>query len=469
MPDTVTHTTPKMASVSVVVLLCIIVFPSLPLKFTLTQMSICLLGSLSVVMAVFALVNLICDDAGKISGQSISDAGWFGKYGIECLLCLILAYGALQLIPLSRIILESISPAAAGIWQFHAYGLTGKGTLTTNISGTIWFLITWCSYCILFFLLSRHVSRLWHFVMVTLTLFSIGLYQIGFDELSKHLGYEYITAAQIDGHTYRLTGTFVNSNNVSALINLSIAAGLALMVLMKSRLSKHNAAVLVPALVLIGFGELILLYGLIKAGSAGGFLSLVLAVLLVGLFLILRQFSVKVLTGLSIFIVIMLVSLTFYGSRELNMFELRENLSLSGRPDLWFSVIQMWKDFPIFGIGAGAFEWIFPMYKSDNATPLRVFTAHSGYLHLAVELGLIGVTLILFLAVAYCRKILVILNKSEIHRHVTCSLMVGVLAFLIHECVETNLLIPPVAVLFFSVLALIMALSKLNLDTRRVT
>ena len=44
------------------------------------------------------------------------------------------------------------------------------------------------------------------------------------------MGYEYITAGQTDGHSYRLTGTFVNSNNLSALINLSIAAGLALVI-----------------------------------------------------------------------------------------------------------------------------------------------------------------------------------------------------------------------------------------------
>ena len=305
--------------------------------------------------------------------------------------------------------------------------------------------------------------------MITLTLFLTGLYQIVFDELGKYLGYEYITASQTDGHTYRLTGTFVNSNNVSALINLSIAAGLTLLVFLKSRISGFNVLVTVVAFIFIGLGELILFYGLIKAGSAGGLLSLVVSVFLVSMFMVLRQFSVKVIMGLFLFVVIMLVVLTFFGSRELNITELRDNLSLSGRPALWLSALEMWKEFPFFGVGAGAFEWVFPMYKSEAVTPLRVFTAHSGYLHLAVEMGLIGVTLSIVLVLVYSRKALAILNISENHRHLTCSLMVGVLAFLIHECVETNLLIPPVAVLFFSVLALIMAIPKLNLDSRQST
>jgi O-antigen ligase len=467
MQNTLPHASSKLASISVIILAGIIIFPGLPLRFTLQPLAPGLLGSLSFVVALYALSNLIYGKASVTGTTQYPDIGWFEKYGIECLLCLMLAYFALQLIPLPGSILEWLSPSMAAIWQVDAYALDGKGTLTANISGTIWFLMTWCSYFLLFLLLSHLISKNWHFVLITLILFLSGLYQIVFDELSKYLGYEYITAAQTDGHTYRLTGTFVNSNNLSALLNLSIAAGLTLLVLLKYRIVRLNAAVLVVAFIFVGLGELILFYGLIKAGSAGGLLSLVVSVFLVCIFLILRQFSMKVVTGLFVFVVITLVILTFYGSRELNIVELRDNLSLSGRPDLWLSAIDMWKDFPLFGIGAGAFEWVFPMYKSDTVTPLRVFTAHSGYVHLAVEMGLAGVILSIVLVFLYFMKILGLLKKSQIHRYLTCSLMVGVFAFLVHECVETNLLIPPVAVLFFTVLALIMGITNLNLDTRQ--
>ena len=469
MENSSSHAFSKSTGLTVIALTCIVVFPTLPMKFSLQQLAISLLGSLSLVMAVYALINLIKVHSCANLQIKNTVTRWPRQYGIECLMYLILAYIALQLIPFPRSVLELLSPSMADLWQVDAYGMKGKAVLTSDISGTIWFLITWCSYFILFFLVSRQVSRNWHFVMVTLTLFLIGLYQIVFDELSKYLGFEYITAGQTDGHSYRLTGTFVNSNNLSALLNLSIAAGLTLFVILKSGILRFNTFALVLVFILIGVGELILFYGLIKAGSAGGFLSLIMSVFLVTMILVLRQFSFKVLTGLFVFVISLLVILTFYGSRELNIVELRENLSLSGRPVLWRSVIEMWKDFPLFGIGAGAFEWTFPSYKSEAITPLRVFTAHSGYLHLAVETGLIGVSLSITLAIAYGRKILAVFNKSQIHRHLTCSLMIGVFAFLIHEFVETNLLIPPVAVLFFCVLALTMAISNLNLDMRHAT
>ena len=387
------NATSKLGSLSVIILMCIIIITTLPLKFTLQQHAISLLGGLSLVMAVFALSNVINGNNKAIYKSKITDAGMIRNDITGYLLLAILAYIVIQLIPFPKSLVEIIAPSMAVLWQVDAYGLSNKAVLTANISGTIWFLITWSGYFILFVLLSRQISRNWHFVLVTSTLFLIGLFQIVFDEVTKYLGYEYITAGQTDGHSYRLTGTFVNSNNVSALINLSIAAGFALLVYLKNSPIRINTVNLVIAFGLIGLGEIVLFYGLIKAGSAGGFLSLISSVLLVSTMLILRKFSIKVITGLCLFVGILLVILTFYGSRELNLIELRDNLSLSGRPILWQSVIEMWGDFPLFGIGAGAFEWAYPMYKSDAVTPLRVFTAHSGYLHLAVETGLIGVVL----------------------------------------------------------------------------
>ncbi len=452
-----------LVSVCVVALACIIVFPTLPLKFTLQQLAISLLGATSLIMAVFALSKIIQPAAVNKAETVRNRIG-----AIEWLLMAILAYIAIQLIPLPRSVVDALSSSMAALWQVDAYGLKGKAVLTADISGTFWFFITWCSYFILFVLLSRLISRHWHFVLITLTIFLIGLYQIIFDEVAKHLGYEYITAGQTDGHSYRLTGTFVNSNNLSALINLSIAAGLTLLVYLKSISYQLNTAVFTVAIGLIGLGELALFYGLIKAGSAGGLLSLVVSVVLITLIVTIQKFSFKVLTGLFLFIAIMSVILIFYGSRELNLAQLRDNLTLSGRPLLWHGVIEMWKDFPLFGIGAGAFEWTFPMYKSDAVTPLRVFTAHSGYLHLAVETGLAGVLLGTLVACAYFRKILKIFKKNRVHMYITSSLMIGVLAFMIHECVETNLLIPPVAILFFSVTALTLAIENLTFDMRQL-
>ena len=107
------------------------------------------------------------------------------------------------------------------------------------------------------------------------------------------------------------------------------------------------------------------------------------------------------------------------------------------------------------------------MYKNDNLTPLRIFTAHSGYLHLAVEMGLIGISLIVLFALTYFKKIITVFNKGHGQCYLVSAMMVGVVAFMIHECVETNLLIPPVAIPFFGMLALSLRISDINFDVRK--
>ena len=120
----------------------------------------------------------------------------------------------------------------------------------------------------------------------------------------------------------------------------------------------------------------------------------------------------------------------------------------------------MWQDFPVFGMGAGAFEWMFVGYKSDAVTPLRVFTAHSGYLHLLSELGVIGMGLLCLFVIVCLSLTLPLFKQRGIQVFILASLMFGVIAFAIQEAVETNLLIPAAAMPFFASLALCLVVSK---------
>ena len=449
-----TRQSPTIFNILVVCLALMIVMPSLPFKFTLQQTAFSVLAMSSLLLAVYSICKLLKKDNPK--QQKI-------KF-LELLFIAFLCYVALQLIPISKNTVELISPAMNQLWNSSAYGLSGKATLSADITGTFSFLVTWFSYLVLLILLLRLVVEKWQFALIASVLFLLGIYQVVFDEATKFLGYEYISATQTDGHSYRLTGTFVNSNNVSALINLSIAAGLCLLILLVRKVKQSKPGLQKLVVLFIVAGEVILLYGCIKAGSAGGLLSLVLAVALVIFLLLVNKFSFKILAGLSIFILVLLLVLTFLGSRELNIIELTQNLSLSGRPVLWMDVITMWRDFPLFGVGAGAFEWTFPNYKGDGVTPLRVFTAHSGYLHLLVELGLIGVSILLFIFLGYFFKVISLFKHSDLKTYLICSLLIGVFAFLIQETVESNLQIPAVAIPFFGLFSLSLVIRNINFE-----
>ena len=373
-----------------------------------------------------------------------------------------LIYLLIQLLPFSSSLTADYSAQRSEIWQLGAYGLIGYSTLSLDISAGIWFVILFFCYLCVFVFTLRLVTSLKRLFVILLILFSIGVYQLLFDMVSKSVGYQYISASQLDGHSYRLTGTFINSNNLSALINISITAGMALLVMLMQFRKVKNTVLVSILIAVVSVGEIALLYGSIKSGSAGGFLSLLVATSIVALLICIRRFSIVVLLSLLGFLACVAVLLIFYSSRELNLEELTQKLSLSGRPALWMAVVNMWKDFPVFGIGAGAFEWVFPSYKTEQLSPLRIVNAHSSYFNLSVETGLIGVFILAMIFYSYVSSIIKSLMKNPAVLYLVGTLMIGWLAFMIHELVENNFLLPSVTIPFFCLMGAMLALVNIN-------
>ena len=426
--------------------------PNLPLKFTLQESTFAMAALVSLIGVVYMLIKCFS----KSTNNQVNS--------LEILLLLIFLYLIVQLVPFPKSLVAIISPQAALIWDSGAYGFANQASLSVDITGTFIFMNIWLAYAGIFCLIVRLVSSTSRFVMIAAMLFALGLYQITFDEITKLLGQPYVAPVEIDGHVHRLTGTFVNSNNISALINISISAGFALLVLILDKLKSHKSFILMIVLLLVIAGELLLFYGSVKAGSAGGFLSLLVSIIIISIVIGALRSTYKFILPLCLFGLVVLILLIVIGGQEVNLTKLTQKLSLSGRPELWAQVITMWKDFPLFGIGAGAFEWMFVAYKTDDLLPLRVYTAHSGYLHMFVELGLIGFGLLTLFMLIYFKQIGLILANQQLKPYLAGSLLVGVLAFLIQECVEANLLMPGVAMPFIALMALTLITPKLNIE-----
>ncbi len=379
---------------------------------------------------------------------------------ITVLFLIYLCYIFFQIIPIPSWVMQSISELRVEIWQSGAYGLKGFATMSLDISATIWFLILFFCYISIFILTKNLVVTPKKLVFLLAVIFFLGIYQILFDLTSKYLGYQYISSSEMDGHSYRLTGTFINSNNLSALINLSFAAGLALLILLVNRIKINKNFIDLLLILFVLAGQLVLLYGSIQSGSAGGFLSLIASFVLINILFLFRRFSLKFVLILLAFSASVVGLLIFFGSKELNVEELTQRLTLSGRPALWLAVINMWQDFPYFGVGAGAFEWIFIAYKTDELSPLRIVNAHSSYLNLLAETGLIGMLILMTILYQYLNKVLKLINNNPDLAYIIGSLVMGCIAFVIHESVENNLLLPSVAIPFFCLMALVLCVGK---------
>jgi len=433
-----------------------IVTPHLPFKYSLKAAAIAVLFVVCLSLIIF-----------KISEFNSPEILQKSKYyRLKVPLFILICYLVFQIIPFPIELIKSLSPSMAEIWSYsNAYNLKGRATFSADITSSIWYLITWLSYILIFIMMISYVTKPWQFLFIIFSIFLLGIYQIVFDIVSKYFEINYISSVDTDGHHYRLTGTFIKSNHTSALLNLSIACGGALLVYLLENQKLRRTFLGLSAILFIISGEIFLLYGSIRAGSMGGLLSLMLSIVLVVIFISFRRFSWKVLLIPFAFVVLTVFLLFFFGGREINLSGLTENVSLSGRPLLWYSSLEMWKDFPLFGVGAGAYEWTFPMYQSEHTTNLRVFTAHNDYLQILVELGIIGFTMLTVFLLVYFISVFLALKNEGLHSNLILILMVGVVAFLIQEIVETSFIIPAVSVVFFSLMGLVIALSNIDFES----
>ncbi len=138
-----------------------------------------------------------------------------------------------------------------------------------------------------------------------------------------------------------------------------------------------------------------------------------------------------------------------------------EHPSTRVRLHLWESAIDMIADRPLHGYGAGNFGLAYPYYRTRVEAELsgylsRVDTAHNDYLHLAVELGILGLALWLAFAATVTRRGLSRGNGDRApHRTaLECAAIASVAAFLVNGLFRNPLLNPAAALGFAAAAAI---------------
>jgi O-antigen ligase/Flp pilus assembly protein TadD len=125
-----------------------------------------------------------------------------------------------------------------------------------------------------------------------------------------------------------------------------------------------------------------------------------------------------------------------------------EETSLRSRLVLWQDSLKMIADFPLFGVGLGAWPEVFPRYQRPPWSPVFAREAHNDYVQRCVELGVVGSGLLAWLLVAVGRQLY---QRRSVLSATAGSLYAGLLASLavmaFHEMFDFNLQIPANAVL----------------------
>ncbi len=368
--------------------------------------------------------------------------------GFSLLLALLVAYVALQLVPLPMSWLRVLSPPRAELLAavIRIEPAATRAPVSVVPPVTFAHLLRLLAYILVFFLVReagwRLRERLWR---LAVPLICIGVLEAG------------IGLAQYFGGAASATGTYVNRNHYAGLLEmvLPLAVMLTAIVLRRQHIDRPGSiSWALLACLPIACSALILL-GLIYSFSRMGLLVTMASIAILTVLGISggaaagrrrRLISAGGLLAISLFFILLAIP-----NGLLDRFAdtaAGDELTADARLQIWKETQHLIGAYPVFGAGLGTYASAIQKYRASSPLALVDF-AHNDYLQLLAELGAAG-----FIPVAVC-GILVLwrllrraATEASTRRRLLatgCAASLGAIAM--HSLVDFNLYIPANAML----------------------
>ncbi|MFO0115760.1 MAG: O-antigen ligase family protein, partial [Betaproteobacteria bacterium] len=130
--------------------------------------------------------------------------------------------------------------------------------------------------------------------------------------------------------------------------------------------------------------------------------------------------------------------------------------SVAQRLDPSVGTLPMIKDFPLMGVGPGAWSVVFPKYRTEDVIPGLFEYAHNDYAQMAAEFVVVGfiwrctILLVIFSVaiIAHTKR------RDPLMRGLSFASIMGIVSIMIHSSVDFNLQIPANTMYFMVLLAL---------------
>jgi hypothetical protein len=272
------------------------------------------------------------------------------------LLLALASYTSIQLVPMPQAWLAVLSPESAAIWSGaqRLLGTEGRfAPLTVDPAGTSLEALKWFAYACLFSAASgvrvrRGPAALALLVFSAAIIVCVVTLAHGILDLPRIYGsYRPVESSQW------LRGPFVNGNNLAGYLNLGIFAGVGIWLSPARKLPPWPFALGVPLMAV----------QVLLSGSRGGIAALVLGALLLGYFTVRqRQLAPKrVALGGATALALTLGAALLVGGKR--FWQTIGDLETSAKIEAWRWTLELVRDFPVFGVGRGAFETAFAPYR----------------------------------------------------------------------------------------------------------
>jgi O-antigen ligase len=380
-------------------------------------------------------------------------------------LAVFVALVVLQLMPLPQALTAAVSPASTATRAelldasspsnvpISMYPLATSHMLRLALLGGALFFAALSA-----FPTPQHIKRL------LLIIFAVGCAEGALALLQTFTGTTKMYWA-LDGGTSRLTsGSFINYSHFSQFMNLSIGAGLGLLLVRlyeDARLEglatgltfDHASRSRTPRIQFDLGANSAVIAGLILSAvavfaslSRNGAISLVVAGFVVGTALFLRGALSRrgwVLAALPLGALAVLLLFGFDMVYD-RLATLREADALSGRWEMTLGALRAWRAFPWVGAGLGTHEFVFPMFDESTMASLAAH-ADNDYAQLLEETGVVGAAAVAaFLAIVFASLVHLCRRGEAPISAAAFGLLFGLIAVAIHSASDFGQHIPAI-------------------------
>ena len=288
-------------------------------------------------------------------------------------------------------------------------------------------------------------------------------------------GIEMIYGLEKKAYVGNLTATYVNSNSMSAYLELTIplAIGLFLSGILgrqpgQGKDRRSIATFLLPPAIFVMTAALIFTF------SRDGWISFFASILLLSVILIrIRHKTPRTLTRIAVIVLIILIILGTAGSVSLYQAVKSKNkgsvsaidpfasVPIESRIELYRGTLQMIADRPLFGVGPGNFPLVYPRYR-DKQHIVFMNENHNDYLQFASEMGIFSLAaflVLLFLYFKYANKYL-LSSKNMYLLGLALGCTVSIAGVALHGSMDFPFQIPANALTFWVILGLTVNISR---------
>ncbi|MTI12912.1 O-antigen ligase family protein [Sansalvadorimonas verongulae] len=421
-----------------------------------------ILSSLVYTLAAFATVSWV-------RGRLVITPAFRAATPLHIGFILVMAWMWFQQIPLPMAWVQALSPSAAeySLQAQAAMGLPAGtyGYLSLAPEATHFSALLTTAYYLLFCLTLLLVDSRKRLEQLLMAFVAAGTFQAVFGSLSTLSGAEWLLFREKTSYLGVASGTFVNRNSFSGFLEMTLAAGMGLLIarLQNNRFTSWRERlmaalqVLMSNKVLLRSALAIMVIGLVMSRSRMGNTAFFSSLMVTGLIYVVIQRKLTrgmVFLFASLLIIDTVIISQWFGLEQvMNRLE-RTSMERETRPNVAHVTLDMIKDNGLTGTGGGSYYTALPHYH-DGSWGGFYDLAHNDYLQFPAEMG-VPAFLILAAMVLFCLyKAFRAMGqkRKKLYQGAGFASFMGILAILIHATVDFNLQMPANAAYFVVLMA----------------